>query len=174
MSVGGKTSSLPRHARGIIHPMRVQLKLVLALSVFMLAIPSYAAKIKTFWSGSGMTTQGPQMIMLQLSADGTAVFQQTQGENTVKYHAEWRKDGKIISVRFNHEPGKPVKPTLAFELKKNQLIPQIPGNSEMGNYAYPTLTPFGPDEVNAGAGSTTCANGMPGTCVNRQTWSSNE
>jgi len=153
--------------------MRVQLKLVLALSVFMIAVPSYAGKIKTFWSGSGMTAKGPQMIMLQLSPDGTAVFQQTQGDNSVKLHAQWRKDGNIVSVRFDPIPGQPPKPTVAFELKKNQLIPQIPGNDKMGNFAYPTLTPFGPETVNAGAGSTTCANGMPGTCVNRETWSSN-
>ena len=154
--------------------MRLHLKLIVALSAILLTMPCHAAKIKTFWSGSGMTTQGPQMIMLQLSGDGTAVFQQTQGENTVKYRAEWRKDGNIISIRFNHVDGQPNKPTMAFELKKNQLIPQIPGNADMGNYAYPTLTPFGPDEINAGAGSTTCANGMPGTCINRQTWSSND
>jgi hypothetical protein len=173
MSVHGKISGLARHAGGIIPRMRLQVKLVLALSVLMLAVPCYAGKIKTFWSGSGMTAKGPQMIMLQLSPDGTAVFQQTQGENTVKLHAQWRKDGNIVSVRFDSVPGQPPKPTVAFELKKNQLIPQIPGNAQMGNFAYPTLTPFGPETVNAGAGSTTCANGMPGTCVNRETWSSN-
>jgi hypothetical protein len=173
MRVSCKISGPAHRAGGIIPRMRLQLKLVLTLSAILFSLPCNAAKIKTFWSGSGMTAQGPQMIMLQLSADGTAVFQQTQGENTVKLHAQWRKDGNIVSVRFDPVAGQPAKPTVEFEMKKNQLIPQIPGNAQMGNFAYPTLTPFGPDTVNAGAGSTTCANGMPGTCVNRQTWSSN-
>lgn len=153
--------------------MRSPLKIAVVFATLLMVLPSYADKIKTFWSGTGMTADGPRMIMLQLSEDGTAILQQNRGDNTSKLHAHWAKKGNKVAVSFDPVQGQTTPPPMEFELKKNKLIPQIADNAKMGVYAYPTLQPFGPETVNAGAGSYSCVTGQAGPCAVRETWSSN-
>lgn len=119
-----------------------------------------------------MSAAGPRTVTLTLSADGTAVLQQTKGDESTKQHASWKKDGKMIVITFDATADGKTPAPMQFELKKNTLIPQMANNAEMGAFAYPTLQPFGAETVNAGASSNNCTHGTTGPCANRQTWNS--
>ena len=153
--------------------MRAHLQIAFVLAALLFATPGQAEKIKTFWTGSGMSADGPRTVSLQLSADGTAVLQTTKGDNATKLHARWRKDGSKIILTFDPASDGTTPDPMEFELKKNSLIPQFANSPVLGAFAYPVLTPFGADTVNANAGASgSCVTGQATNCGTRQTWSS--
>jgi hypothetical protein len=153
--------------------MRAHLQIAFILAALLFVTPGQAEKIKTYWTGSGMSVDGPRTVSLQLSADGTAVLQTTKGDEATKFHARWRKEGKNIVLTFDPSADGTTPAPMGFEFKKNSLIPRFANNPALGAFAYPTLTPFGEDAVNINAGASgSCTTGQATNCAQRQTWSS--
>jgi len=154
--------------------MRAHLQIAFILAALLFVTPGQAEKIKTYWTGSGMSLDGPRTVSLQLSADGTALLQSTKGDDATKLHGRWRKEGKNIVLTFAPAADGTSPPApMEFELKKNSLIPQFANNPALGAFAYPTLTPFGADSVNINAGASgSCVTGQATNCAQQETWSS--
>ena len=72
--------------------MRYYLRVAVVFATVLMVLPSYADKIKTFWSGTSMTADGPRMMPC-FSHPKTAPrsLQQTRGDVSTKQHAHWAK-----------------------------------------------------------------------------------
>ena len=122
-----------------------------------------------------MATDGSsRVITLELSKDGTGVYQEHSGKGDIKKDLHWSRDGKIVTVALRPDEGKAPGNPLIFEMKRKSLVPTNPVNSQLGALGFPVLHPFGPATVGTSSGMTTCVTGAPGPCAMRETWSSKQ
>jgi hypothetical protein len=146
----------------------------LVLAVSLSAAGAYAAKLKTYYSGSGMASDGSsRVITLQFSTDGTGSFQQHSGQGDINKQIHWFRDGDKLTVELEPGPGQ-TPPQMVFEMKRNSLVPSGTFPTGLGVLGFPTLHPFGPADVGKSSGMTTCVTGSPGPCAMRETWNSNK
>jgi hypothetical protein len=145
------------------------------LALAMAAVVCQAAKLKTFYSGSSMAADSSaRTITLQFSKDGTGTYEDNSGKGDIKKKMHWFRDGKMVSVELEPDPGKEPAAAMVFELKNKSLVPAGTFNAKLGALGFPVLHPFGPADVGTSSGLSTCVNGMPGPCMMRETWNSNK
>jgi hypothetical protein len=136
---------------------------------------SFAEGLSSTYSGSSMATDGTsRLITLELSKDGTGVYQEHSGKGDVHKDIHWSRDGKTITVALRPEQGQTSSTEMVFNLKHKSLIPANALNTQLGALGFPVLHPFGPATVGNNSGMTTCVTGAPGPCAMRETWSSNK
>ncbi len=134
-----------------------------------------AQKLQAHYSGSSMASDGSgRVITLELAKDGTGTYQERSGKREVTAPVHWLKQGKIVTVALKPEEGRDPQPPLVFELKRKSLVPEGAKESQLGVLAFPTLHPFGPEDLGKSSGMTTCVTGAPGPCLMRETWNSNQ
>jgi len=85
-----------------------------------------------------------RVITLELSKDGTGIYQEHSGKGDVKKDLHWSRDGKTLTVVLRPEEGKPVGNPLVFNMKRKSLVPSNPVNSQLGVWGFPVLHSFGP------------------------------
>ena len=147
---------------------------VACLTAICSSTVSHAAKLKTYYSGSGMASDGSsRVINLQLSEDGTGTFQQHSGAGDINRQIHWFRDGDRVTLELEPGPGQ-APPQMVFQMKQNSLVPSGTFPSGLGVLGFPTLHPFGPTNVIKSSGMTTCVTGSPGPCAMRETWNSNK
>jgi hypothetical protein len=154
---------------------RFRIVLVIGLAAGMSTAVCHAAKLKTFYSGSSMASDGSaRTITLQFSEDGTGIYDDNSGKGDIKKNVHWFRDENTVKVEFEPDPGKAPAAPLVFEMKRTSLVPVGDFNAQIGVLGFPTLHPFGPATVVKSSGLSTCVNGGPGPCAMRETWSSKQ
>lgn len=155
-------------------PRRFSRFVFFGLAAAMSVAAAHGADLKTFYSGSNMASDGSsRVITLQISKDGTGLYENNSGLGDIKKNIHWFRDGKTVTIDLEPTPGKPPINSMIFKIERNSLVPAGTFDTQLGVFSFPTLHPFGPTDVVAGAGYSTCVSGMPGPCVMRKTWSSN-
>ena len=135
---------------------------------------AHAADLKNFYSGTNMASDGSsRVITLQISKDGTGLYENNSGLGDIKKNIHWFRDGKTVTIDVEPTPGKPPITPMVFKMVRNSLVPTGALDTQLGVFSFPTLHQFGPADVVMGPGYSTCVSGMPGPCVMRKTWSSN-
>jgi len=149
----------------------ISLTVIAVLACF----PCLAESLSTTYSGSSMATDGSsRVITLELSKDGTGVYQEHSGKWDIKKDLHWSRQGKTITVALRPDEGQAPGDPLVFDLKRKSLVPASALNSQLGALGFPVLHPFGPATVGTSSGMTTCVTGAPGPCAMRETWNSNK
>ena len=134
-----------------------------------------AESLNATYSGSSMARDSSaRVITLELAKDGTGIYQEHSGVRNINTPVHWSRSGKTVTVALKPEDGKEPDPPLIFQLKRKSLIPVGAKESQLGVFAFPTLNPFGPENVGTSSGMTTCVTGAPGPCLQRETWSSRQ
>jgi hypothetical protein len=112
--------------------------------ILSLSVNGYAAKLKSFYMGSGgFSAEVHRVILLELAKDGTAILQQNWHEKEPEtWHVHWTLNGKSLTLTFDPMDGKPTPSPATFTLKNDSLVPVKWDTQFLGLLGPPTLMPF--------------------------------
>jgi hypothetical protein len=113
-------------------------------TLFLLTSFTYAAKLKTFYMGSGgYSAEVHRVVLLELAKDGTAVLQQNWHDKQPEaWHVHWTLKGKELVLSFDPVEGKATPSPATFNLKNNTLVPVKWDSQYLGLLGPPILMPF--------------------------------